>query len=66
MPSTEQQPRVALLVGDVVVDVTDDPDTVRVAAAFLAGARLHREPLVLAPLTEGRRAALRLIAAGQT
>jgi hypothetical protein len=57
--------RVALLVGDEVVEATDDEAVVRVSAALLAGRRRRVEDLeLLAPITEGRRQVCRAIALG--
>ncbi|MCU1490252.1 MAG: hypothetical protein JWM85_1657 [Acidimicrobiaceae bacterium] len=57
--------RVALLVGDLVIDASDDLLAVRTAAALMAGAHRQAEPPVLIPVTDGRRAALRLVAQGR-
>ena len=55
---------VVLLVGDRVVEATDDQLVVRTTAALIAGARRDREPAALAPITAGKRTACRLIAVG--
>ena len=56
--------RVAILCGNQLVAFTDDVAAVRVAAGLIATAPRHDEPPVLAPITEGRRQACRLVAMG--
>ena len=57
--------RVAILVDDQVVALSDDPGSVRVAAAMIASAPLEdREAPVLRPIATGRRATCQLIALG--
>lgn len=56
--------RVALLLGDRVIDATDDLVAVRTCAALMAGARRDPETTVFVPITDGRRTACRLVALG--
>jgi hypothetical protein len=57
--------RIALLLDDEVIAVTDDPGSVRVAAGMMASAPLRAEdPAVKQPIEVGRRQSCHMIAMG--
>ena len=60
------QIRLAVLVDDVVVAVTDDLACVRVGAAMIASSPTSESEPVFRPIERGRRASCQLIAMGES
>jgi hypothetical protein len=56
---------VAILVNDEVIAMSDDQGAVRVAAGMIASAPIPAsEPIVLQPITNGRKQSCHMIAMG--